>query len=217
MDNDSSKFFLALFPFLFVGGWLLISTFLMMKAGWFDLARKYPDRNDTALRKLRLQSGKMSGVSMSRILRFEPCDTGLRVGMSKLFGPFCRDFFVPWDQIRVKRRDRFIWRIAELTFGNGPENLILMDYVANRLARSAGSNWPETGSFEKETFGQAAWATFKIWALVTTGAALFFSLAPRLLSPIDAETYPPIEFTIGFPALIFGLTAVGQFYARIKE
>jgi|SRR5215469_3855368 len=219
MDNVTRAFFAVLFPLLFIAGWLTITTVLMTLAGWFDLARKYPDRADPALCKLRFQSGRMGsflgGVSMSGILRLETCQTGLRVGLARLFGPFCRDFFVPWDEIRVKRGNRLIWKVANLEFGHRG-NLELFDYTANRLARSVPRQWPESGSFAKETPAQAAWGAFQIWLLLTTCAALFFSLVPRLMVP-NGDAYPPLEMAIGFPALVFGISALLIFFRRIRD
>jgi hypothetical protein len=40
-------------------------------------------------------------------LKLSPCSSGLRLGIVRLFGPFCRDFLVPWDEISVVRKDRF--------------------------------------------------------------------------------------------------------------
>jgi hypothetical protein len=130
LDNNISGFFPILFPLLFAGFWLLVTTVLMTMAGWFDLARKYPNRDDPALLRLRFQSGRMGsflgGVSMSGILRLEACQTGLRVGMWKLFGPFCRDFFVPWNEIQIKRKYWIVWKVANLEFGDAG-NLELFD------------------------------------------------------------------------------------------
>jgi len=54
---------------------------------------------------------------MRSILNLDVCPSGLRVGMMRLFGVFCRDFFVPWDQISVVRKRRLFWREAKLVFG----------------------------------------------------------------------------------------------------
>jgi hypothetical protein len=72
----------------------------------------------------------------------------VRIGIMRIFGPFSRDFFVPWNEITVTRRDRFLWKEARLSFGqpsNG--NLKVFAEVADRMAQAAGSKWPEQGSF----------------------------------------------------------------------
>ena len=66
----------------------------------------YPDQSDEPILRLRGQSGTMGlGVGMNGVLILSVCPTGLRVGMMRVFGPFCRDFFVPWESIAVVRED----------------------------------------------------------------------------------------------------------------
>lgn len=67
--------------------------------------RRFPDRpEERALLKLTQQSGSMGlGVEMRRILTLSTCSSGLRVSMNRLFGPFNRALFVPWEQIKVTR------------------------------------------------------------------------------------------------------------------
>ena len=36
----------------------------------------------------------------------------------RIFGPFCRDFLVPWSEITVTRSDRVVWKVAKLSFGS---------------------------------------------------------------------------------------------------
>jgi hypothetical protein len=51
--------FPMLFPFLFVGMWLVISLILSAASGWFALRWRYPDRPEPALRTIHMQSGTM--------------------------------------------------------------------------------------------------------------------------------------------------------------
>jgi hypothetical protein len=55
---------------------------------------------------------------MRGILILSVCPTGLRVGMMRIFGPFCRDFFVPWESIAIIRKTVLFWPVAKLQFGN---------------------------------------------------------------------------------------------------
>ncbi len=114
---------------------------------------KYPDRYEEPLLRAKYQSGSMGlGVSMSCILSIRVCRSGLRVGIMWLFGPFCRDFFVPWEEIRVRRLNRFLFSLAELEFGDFSFwKLKIMAGLANRLASAAQGRWPEPGQFPKET------------------------------------------------------------------
>ena len=214
MDSHFSTVFLVLFPVLFVGVWFWATTGLMARAGWFDLARLYPDRDDPALLRLRFQSGRMSGVSLNQILCLEACRSGLRVSMPRYFAPFCRNFLVPWTDIQVMRKNGILWRGAELTFGGGPRTLVLMDHVANRLARAVPGLWPESGTFARETAGQVAWICFKAWLLNSLCAAVFFTVVPRLAFP---NLHLPLAGTIGLPACLLALAALAGFSRRMEN
>jgi hypothetical protein len=73
--------------------------------------------------RVRWQSGSMGlGVSMSGILTLGVCPSGLRVGIMRVFGPFCRDFFVLWEDIRITRRTVLFWPVAKLQFGSPRRN-----------------------------------------------------------------------------------------------
>jgi hypothetical protein len=94
MQNFGAEYFLLFFATL----WFAVTTLLGVMSNWFVLAQRYPDRKEEALLTLRGQSGSMGlGVRMNHILKISVCPSGLRIGMSRVFGPFCRDFFVPWE------------------------------------------------------------------------------------------------------------------------
>jgi hypothetical protein len=211
LDDGFAKVFPYVFPFLFAGMWLFVTTILAVKAGWYDLARKYPNRDEKPILRTLFQSGRMSSVSMSSILRLEVCASGLRIGIWKLFGPFSRDFLVPWNEIHVERKNGILWGTAKLTFGGGPQDLVLMDYLANRLARSVPGRWPETGSFAKDTLGQAVWSTFKVWGVGMAFVGAFFTFVPWIFSgkPVT-EMYVPC-------AILTGIAAVVMFLQRIRN
>lgn len=58
----------------------------------------------------------------------------------RIFGPFCRDFFVPWNEITITRGDRFFWKVAKLTFGQPSiGKLTVFADVADRMARGRQS------------------------------------------------------------------------------
>jgi hypothetical protein len=215
LNSDFNRFFPFVFPLFFAGMWLFVTTILAVKSGWFSLVRKYPDKKGECILRLLFQSGSMSGVSMKGILRLETCDSGLRVGIWKMFGPFNRDFFVPWNEISVERKNQFIWKVAKLNLGSGGQDLTLQNYVADRLARSVPTRWPEEGPFPEQTYQEAAWGVFKLWAVVTIFAALFFTVVPRLMSANGA--YPPIMVAIGFPAIFFGIAALINFFSRMRR
>lgn len=207
-------YFLIGFPLF----WFAVTMLLSFVSGWYGLMERYPDRAETAFAVLANQSGSLGAVSMRGILKLSVCPSGLRIGIMRIFGPFCRDLFVPRNEITVTRADRFFWKVAKLSFGQPSVGKLTVFAVfadvadvADRMARAAGNRWPEPGSFPEETGGQAVSRIAKQWIFMTSLAAAFFIIAPRLLSPKGA-TGPPIAVAILFPAVVFGIAAMVQYF-----
>ena len=203
-------YFLIAFPLM----WLSVTMLLSVLSGWFRLMERYPNRPEDALVVLANQSGSLGAVSMRNILKLSICPSGLRVGIMRIFGPYCRDFFVPWNEITVARADRLFWKVAKLSFGQpAVGSLTVLAEVADRIAREAGHPWPEPGSFPEETGSQAFSRIAKRWVAMTSLAAAFFIVAPRLVAPNGAAR-PPIIAAILFPAVVFGIGAMVQYVRR---
>jgi hypothetical protein len=140
--------FETLIPFAFPLLWLATTAFLGLLSGWYGLMQRYPDHAEQPLLTLKWQSGRMGfGVSLNNVLRLSACPSGLRVGIFRLFGPFSRDFFVPWEVISITRRKYFFAHVAELQFGTPPNGtLVLQAKLADKLAQAARESWPEKPS-----------------------------------------------------------------------
>jgi hypothetical protein len=143
--------FAVFFSLFFASLWLTVTTILAVLSGWFRLMAKFPNRAMEPILRVRGQSGSMGlGVSMRGILTLGVCPSGLRVGIMRVFGPFCRDFFVPWEDIRVTRRTVLFWPVAKLQFGSPTiGSLTIAAHVANRLARAAMGAGPRRGRSRK--------------------------------------------------------------------
>jgi hypothetical protein len=130
--------------------------------------------------------------------------------MMRLFGPFCRDFLVPWDAISVSRKSFLFWPTARLEFGHPVVGTLRISAcVANRLARAAGYSWPETGSFPAETHGATFRRLLFQWVAITAVAALFFTIVPSAIAPNRAG--PPVALAILLPAIVFGMAFLWRF------
>jgi hypothetical protein len=195
---------------LFVLFWLAITTLLGFASGWYTLMRRYPDHSQVALLTLRSQSGSLGSVGLHNVLRFGVCASGLRIGIIRLFGPFCRDFLVPWQSITISRKEGVMSRTATLHFGTA--HLSLPSQVANRLARAAGTHWPEAGPFPEEPDAAVRSQLLKQWLFATSLAAAFFVIVPRIVAPPGRR--PPIAVAILLPAIVFGAAFLVQYLRR---
>jgi hypothetical protein len=217
MEDLLKEYFPFAFPIFFIAMWFVITTLLGLISGWYGLMRRYPDRREEdALLQLNGQSGRMSLVGMRGILNIAVCPSGLRLGIMKIFGIFCRDFFVPWREITVSRRDWLLSKSATIQFGNPAEgSLTIAANVANRLAASSQNRWPETGPFPVETGTQTAQRILTQWVLITSLASAFFIIVPRIVFPNGNG--PPIAVAIMFPAIVFGIGALIKYFSSKEK
>ena len=201
--------FALIFPAYFVALWLFATTLLGLLSGWFALMKAFPDRQEVPALSLSYQSGSMGlGVHMRGILSLAVCASGLRIGIMRLFGPFSRNFFVPWSSLSVVRKRVFFMPAARLQFG-GIGGLTISTNTAEKLALAAGKNWPESGAIPSEKPRKLAGKLLIQWALITLFASAFF-----IIAPLDApkEARPPIVVAILFPAIVFGVVTVVRFF-----
>lgn len=211
MNEFIRQNFPVYFPLFFLAMWIAVTTLLGVLSGWFALMKTYPDRGEAPLQSLSWQSGSMNRVSMRSVLRVSACPSGLRLGIMRLFGPFCRDFLVPWDEISVVRKNQFFLKVAQISFGRPAiGQLTISADVADRLARAADGHWPETESVPAETGTGAASGIIKQWILSTALAAAFFVIAPRVIQP-NSATPPPLLVCILFPAIALGVKPIVQY------
>ena len=170
----------ALIFLLFAAGlWLLVAVLSGLLSDWFKLAATYPDQPEEPVLRLRGQSGAMGqGAWFRNVLRLSACRSGLRVGMNRFLGPFCRDFFVPWESIAVSRRNGPFGPIAELQFGRpAVGRLSISAASAGQLANVSAERWPETGPLPAETDRDFV-SLFRKWAIIggLLAAAIFVGL-----------------------------------------
>ena len=203
----------AAFVGFFVLLWLLLSVTLGFFSGWYSLMRAFPDRPyEEALAIFKRESGMVGPVSMHGILKLSLCPSGLRVGIMKVFGPFEKDFLVPWKEIAVARKRILGWRYAELCFGVYGK-LRISDLLADRLWRTIPQSWPEKGTPEAVTSNRVFRHYFWQWLMLTTIASAFFIIAPRMADK-GSGNYPPILVAVLFPATAIGLALGFQYLTR---
>ncbi len=203
------------FLIFFVLMWLLVTTGLSVVSGWFRLMKAFPNRLEEPLAKFQLELAALGGVGMRSILRLSVCPSGMRVGILRLFGPFSRDFFVPWEAIGVTRKKEFFQNVGVISFGQpAVGTLSLPSEELDRIARAAGRSWPESGTFPPESYEQAGRRIFKQWALLTCFAATFFIVVPLIAFPNGDG--PPVVVAILFPAIVFGIYSIIRYLAHVR-
>jgi hypothetical protein len=208
------------FPVFFVGMWLTVSTILGLLSGWFVLMRRYPDPGEEPLVRLSGQSGSMGlGVHMNGILSLSACPSGLRVGMWRIFGPFCRPFFVPWSEIELEQKTVLLAQRAKLRFGNPVVGtLSVAAPVWQRLAETGGASTPMPqlpAALSNDAIGRNLALQ---WLAVTAFASAFFYFGPKFLAttaggPHPAVGLPPVV-CVAFPAIVFGGVFLFRYFAQ---
>jgi len=133
----------VVFPIFFIGLWLAVTTVLGRASGWKFLQGAYPDRIETPLVRLQLQSGSMGGrwgmpVNFNGCLRYDVCPTGLRVAIWRIFGWFQQPFFVPWGHITAEEKKMLFLTGIRLRFTGWPDGeLIIRRRTFERMVEAA--------------------------------------------------------------------------------
>lgn len=208
MDNQEAIFFIV-FPFLFIGMWLLITTILSGLAGWRGLVERYPDRLEPPLVKLGGQSGVVGMVNYNGCLNLAACRSGLRVSVWKLFGLFDKPFLAPWSDIQAIPKSGFLGARTELVFGSPPVGrLVLASQTWARLSAAIPDRPSGLEGGPVPSNGALASRLVLEWAVISVAVTAFFSLGPRLLAPGS----PPVDFgiAIGFPILV-GVSQIARY------
>ena len=209
-QDTMPSWFPVFFPVFFVFMWLSITTLLALFSGWFQLRRQFPITGDTPLLKLRMQSGMMGWVNFSGILSFAACQSGLRIGVWRLFGPFSSPFQVPWDQIEAEPVTRFLMPMVRLGLGRPAiRKLTINARTWERLKAASQNIAPPRAT---ETTRRVARAFLIQWAAATCLVGSFFYLAPRLAGAATEPTAQiPLIACFGFPAIVFGAGTLIRF------
>jgi hypothetical protein len=144
MNDFVRQYFAATFPIFFVVLWVGGTSLVGLISGWYALMTRFPDQTEEPILLLRLQSGTMRFVRMNNILTLSVCPSGFRIGIPRLFGPFSRNIFVPWESITATRRTNFLSTSVRLSFGDPVAGWLgISPRLAERLAGAAGKRWPE--------------------------------------------------------------------------
>ncbi len=124
MDHFLKDHFAEIFPLYACALWLTVTTILAKVSGWFAMQTRFPVRPVQVLRKLHFQSAAMGkgagtpGTNFNGVLSISICAEGLQIDIMRIFGPFCRAFFVAWEDITFTPRKTFFGTVTALSFGS---------------------------------------------------------------------------------------------------
>lgn len=144
MQDFLNKYPLALIP-LFILFWCAILCLIAALGGWMTLAQRF--------RLTSTFSGATWGFQSARMrwsCRYGNCisvgadATGLKLSILFLFRPGHPPLFVPWSEISVAKRWRFLFfRQVKLLLGREEQiPLVITGRLADRIQAAAGASWP---------------------------------------------------------------------------
>jgi hypothetical protein len=187
--------------------WTLGEACLIGFALWSERGRLVEDTSDhpgEPLLRLRHLSSRDGSMWCSGLYTAGVYSDGLYVSTQPLFGLFkYRGIFVPWEDLFVSRKRSIFGQDVELQFGS--MNLIVPEYVANKLANVAKHRWPEDGTFPVVTLWAIARDFLRTWAIIATIGGIFFSFLFYLTSGLLFWS------AFALPGLVFGIILLVQF------
>ena len=186
-DEQILRWIPYVFPFFFVGMWLLITTLLGFLSGWFSLQEWYADDSgDEPVLTLGWQSGMMGvGVNLNNVLTLAAKPSGLSIRIWRIFGPFQKPLLIPWSEITAEASRSFFTQLVKLGLGNPPNGRLKISAATwSKLVAAAGPvahvPLPAAPAVSQKSM---AGRMFLEWLAITAGAATFFWFAPYLISP----------------------------------
>jgi hypothetical protein len=144
LQDFLDKYPLAFIPF-FVLFWCAISFLLGALSGWMTLAERFLLTSPFTGPTWGFQSARMRWTSRyGNCLNVGADPTGLKLSMLFLFRPGHPSLFVPWSEISVGKRQRFLF-ITQVKLLLGREEqipFVIGGALADRIQAAAGTSWP---------------------------------------------------------------------------
>ncbi len=127
--------------FIFI--WLFVLTILSYASGWKALARQY--RLDLGFdgEIWKWQSGALRWTNFNNCLKIGASSVGLYLAIIPPFSWRCPPLMIPWSEIAVSRRTRFLVKQVCLQLGHELKiSFCIRPTLAERLQHAAGAAWP---------------------------------------------------------------------------
>lgn len=115
---DFINSFQYIFPFAFIGLWILV-TFIFSKLGWAALAANYQFDGVFTGQRIGIISGSINGINYKNSLILMYNDEGLYLKTIFLFRLFHKPVLVPWKEIKtVRDKSMLLFSVKELMVGD---------------------------------------------------------------------------------------------------
>jgi hypothetical protein len=143
IDQHPSAF-AAIFPIYFLCLWLLVGATISVIGGWFSLAKVYRTQVAFDGTKWRMQSAQMRWLAnYNNVLTIGVSPQGLYLASMFLFRFMHPPLLVPWSEIKVRRRNGWVFEYVIFTMGHDLTiPLRIRAKLAAKLRNSAGNSWP---------------------------------------------------------------------------
>jgi hypothetical protein len=121
MIEQFKNLFPALFPFFFIGMWILVLKKLSSMSGWATLAEHFHFQEKFEGKYYRFQSARLKKVNYSSTLEIGMNEMGLYMVPIILFRLFHQPLFIPWVEIKAEPFKAFLFKGYRLRFRSYPD------------------------------------------------------------------------------------------------
>ncbi len=145
MQEWINQNFPVIFPFFFVGMWVLVSYWIALVGGWRLLAKRFRLQGTFTGQKWRMQSARMRWLTQyNNVLTIGADSAGLFMVPLFLFRAWHPPLFVPWSEITSVRETRFLFiKFVEMRLGRVEEvPFRIWASMAAKIQAAAGPEWP---------------------------------------------------------------------------
>jgi hypothetical protein len=131
---------------LFLALWVAVTVLISYISGWSALAQRFRSSTGFVGQKWRGQSAQMRGIGgYNHCLTVGANKDGIYIAILFLFRPGHPALFIPWSEVSIIKRGRWLFfgSIVELRLGR--ENAIpfrISQGLADRLKLAAENAWP---------------------------------------------------------------------------
>jgi hypothetical protein len=145
MNDWINQNFPVVFPFFFVGMWIIAGYWVALTSGWRLLAKRFRLQGTFTGQKWTMQSARMRWLSQyNNALTVGADSTGLFMATMFLFRTGHPPLFVPWSEITGVREARLLFvKFVEMRLGRVEEiPFRISASLAAKIQTIAGPEWP---------------------------------------------------------------------------